>query len=123
MKLLVVEDDLQIRTFLKRSFEAECFAVDTASNGDEGFQLALINEYDFVILDNNLPGRSGLEICSELRASGKMIPILILSVVSDTEMKVRALDAGADDYLTKPFSLQELLARTNATSTTLQHSL
>ena len=103
MKTLVVEDETKIKTFLKRSFEAECFAVDVSADGEEGLNLALINDYDIVILDNKLPGRSGLDICRELLIAQKNMPILILSVTTDTDIKVRALDAGADDYLTKPF--------------------
>lgn len=114
MKILVVEDDYKIRVFLKKSLEAECFSVDAVDDGLEGYQLGQINNYDFIILDNMLPRISGLEICTHLRNEGKSTPILILSVQSDTDMKVRALDAGADDYLTKPFSLQELIARIRA---------
>ena len=114
MKTLVVEDETKIKTFLKRSFEAECFAVDVSADGEEGLNLALINDYDIVILDNKLPGRSGLDICRELLIAQKNMPILILSVTTDTDIKVRALDVGADDYLTKPFSLQEQLARVHA---------
>lgn len=114
MRILVVEDDLQIQKFLKSSLESECFAVDASSDGKEGLKLGLVNDYDFAILDNQLPNISGLEICRELRAAQKMLPILILSVTSDTTTKVNALDVGADDYLTKPFSLRELLARVHA---------
>lgn len=123
MRLLIVEDEIQIQNFLKKGFEAECFAVDTTADGTAGLQRALVNEYDFIILDNALPGLSGLEICSELRAQGKTMPILILSVTSDTSIKVRALDAGADDYLTKPFSFSELLARVRALLRRPQHIL
>ena len=114
MKLLVVDDEQKIRDFLKRSFEEECFVVDTAGNGLEGVQFALINEYDLVILDNQMPNYTGLEVCNLLREKGKKFPILILSVNSDTDIKVDMLNAGADDYLTKPFSFQELLARVHA---------
>ncbi|MEK7639094.1 MAG: response regulator transcription factor [Patescibacteria group bacterium] len=114
MRLLIVEDESRIRNFLKRSFEAECFAVDAVADGSDGLRLALTNDYDFVILDNMLPGRTGLEICSDIRAGGKTMPILVLSVNSDIDIKVSALNAGADDYLTKPFSLNELTARVRA---------
>ena len=114
MRLLIIEDESQIRNFLKQSFEAECFAVDAAADGSDGLQLALENEYDFIILDNQLPGRTGLEICADLRAKNKTMPILILSVNADTDIKIRALNAGADDYLIKPFSFEELRARIQA---------
>ena len=114
MKILVVEDDNKIQTFLRKSLEAECFAVDTANDGQEGLSLAKMNDYDLFIFDNVMPNISGLELCSQIRASGNNTPILFLSVKSDTNIKVLALDAGADDYLTKPFSLEELMARVRA---------
>ena len=114
MRILVVEDEEKISSFLKKSLEAECFAVDTVSDGKEGFELAQINTYDVLILDNTLPRKSGIAICSDLRLHGKTMPVLILSANSDTRTKVDALNAGADDYLTKPFSFEELLARVHA---------
>jgi len=114
MRLLVVEDDPKIRRFLKKSLDDEFYAVDIAEDGETGSRLANINEYDAIILDNMLPHKTGLEICRELREKRKSTPILILSVRSETDMKVRALNAGADDYLTKPFSLEELIARLRA---------
>lgn len=114
MRILVVEDDEKIRDFLKKSLEAECFSVDAVEDGLEGYQLGQLNAYDFIILDNVLPNMNGLEICSRLRQEQKNTPILILSVQTEVDIKVRALDAGADDYLTKPFSLQELTARIRA---------
>lgn len=114
MRILLVEDELQIAEFLKKSLEAECFAVDVTSDGETGSYLARTNTYDILILDNMLPKRTGLEICKEVRAAGLTTPILILSVRSETTTKVSLLDAGADDYLIKPFSLQELLARVRA---------
>lgn len=114
MRILIVEDETKIRGFLKKGLEAEFYAVDAVSDGEEGFHLATLNEYDLIILDNKLPNKTGLEICRDLRAHDRNAPILILSVQSDTDMKVRALDAGADDYLTKPFSFDELIARMRA---------
>ncbi|MFT7506911.1 MAG: DNA-binding response OmpR family regulator [Acidimicrobiales bacterium] len=114
MRVLVVEDEEKIRIFLKKSLEAECFAVDAVSDGNEGLELALLNEYDIILLDNVLPNKTGLEICSDIRHAGKMVPIIMLSVRSETDIKVRALNAGADDYLTKPFSFEELVARVHA---------
>jgi two-component system, OmpR family, response regulator len=114
MRILVVEDDLKINDFLKMSLEAEYFAVDTAHEGDEGFYLGRTNEYDLIILDSMLPGKHGLEICKDLRELGITTPIIGLSVRSETVNKVGFLNAGADDYLTKPFSFEELMARIRA---------
>ena len=114
MRLLVVEDNKKIRDLLKRCLEAECFAVDVAVDGEEGLYLAQVNEYDTIILDNLMPKKTGVELCQELRAAGSAIPVLMLSVQSDTNFKVEALEAGADDYLIKPFSFAELRARVRA---------
>src|SRR3989344_1481773 len=93
MRLLVVEDETQVRDFLKISFEAECFAVDATGDGAEGLRLALINEYNVIILDYMLPNRTGLEICSELRAKGRTTPVLILSVNEETDIKAHIINA------------------------------
>lgn len=114
MRILVVEDDLDIQESLAKSFKAACFAVDTASDGEKGSYLARINDYDLIVLDYMLPKKTGLDICRELRTIGKSVPIIILSVRSHTEDKVTLLEAGVDDYLTKPFSQHELLARVRA---------
>lgn len=114
MRILLVEDEQQIADFLSMSLHAEGFGVDMAQNGSEGLDLALSNTHDLIILDNKLPGKSGLDICKEVRNSGKTCPIIMLSVLSETNMKVECLDAGADDYLIKPFSLQELVSRIRA---------
>lgn len=114
MKILLVEDEEQIADFLSMSLEAEGFTVDAAHTGTEGAKLALTNNYDLIILDNQLPGKNGLQICKETRAAGKTCPIIMLSVRTETTMKVDLLNAGADDYLIKPFSLQELIARVRA---------
>lgn len=114
MRLLIVEDDQSIREFLRTHLEAESFAVDVAEDGERGSYLARTNEYDLIILDLNLPVKDGLQVCSEIRASGKSMPILILSVRSQIPEKVALLEAGADDFLTKPFSFRELLARIRA---------
>lgn len=114
MRILVVEDEKEIRDFIKSSLEAECYAVDAAPDGEKGSYLARTNDYDLIILDNVMPKKSGLEVCEEIRKDGKKVPILILSVKSETTTKVDLLNAGADDYLTKPFSLDELLARIKA---------
>jgi DNA-binding response OmpR family regulator len=114
MRILVVEDDPKINDFLKISLESEYFVVDTAHDGEKGYYLAMHNEYDIIILDSMLPGKLGLDICKELRTSGIVTPIIGLSVKSETVNKVGFLNAGADDYLTKPFSFEELIARIQA---------
>ena len=111
MRILVVEDEKEIRDYLSTSLKAECFAVDTAEDGAKGSYLASTNDYDLILLDNIMPKKTGQEVCEEIRKEGITIPILILSVKSETTTKVDLLNAGADDYLTKPFSLDELLAR------------
>ncbi|NIQ14771.1 MAG: response regulator [Candidatus Dadabacteria bacterium] len=114
MRALVVEDEKDIRNFLKTSLSAEHFAVDTAEDGEKGSYLARINDYDVILLDNVLPKKTGLEICKDIRRSGNGVPIIMLSVKYRTQTKVDLLNAGADDYLIKPFSLDELLARIRA---------
>ncbi|MCD4761590.1 response regulator transcription factor [bacterium] len=114
MKILVVEDEKEILEFLRKSLEAECYVVDTAEDGEKGSFMARTNEYDLIILDNTMPKKIGQEVCKDVRKDGKNVPILILSVRSETTTKVDLLNAGADDYLTKPFSLDELLARIKA---------
>jgi len=114
MKILAVEDEKKIADFLKKSLKEEGFVVDIAEDGEQGVYMARINQYDMIILDNLLPKKNGLEVCKELREKGKTMPILMLSVKSDTNTKVELLNAGADDYLSKPFSFEELLARIHA---------
>ncbi len=114
MRLLIVEDEKEILNFIKKSLEAEHFVVDAASDGEKGSYLARTNDYDLIVLDNVMPKKNGLEVCREVRRDGRSVPILILSVKSETTTKVDLLNAGADDYLTKPFSLDELLARIKA---------
>lgn len=114
MRLLVVEDEPKIAEFLRTSLRAEYYAVDIISDGEDASYAARTNDYDCLILDNILPRKTGLEVCREVREAGKTMPILILSVKSDTSEKVQFLEAGADDYMIKPFSLEELLARLKA---------
>jgi DNA-binding response OmpR family regulator len=111
MRILIVEDNSSIRNVLRISLESECFVVDEAEDGDHGSFLARTNDYDIVILDNVLPKKMGKEVCEDIREAGKTMPVLILSMKSDVLEKINLLDAGADDYLTKPFSFAELLAR------------
>lgn len=114
MNLLIVDDDKEIIDFLKPSLKAEGFVVDTANDGDSGLYKMQINQYDLVILDNILPKMSGLEVCREIRNFKNSVPILILSAKNETETKADFLNSGADDYMVKPFSFKELLARVKA---------
>lgn len=114
MRILVIEDDIRINNSLKVSLESECFVVDAAIDGEKGFYLATINDYDTIILDSTLPGKMGLDICRELRERDVTTPIIGLSVKTETSNKIAFLNAGADDYLTKPFSFEELVARIRA---------
>jgi DNA-binding response OmpR family regulator len=114
MRVLVIEDEKKIGAFLKAGLSEKCYSVDLAADGERGSFLARTTEYDLIILDNILPKKTGLEVCKDLRERGRTVPILMLSVKSDTATKVELLNAGADDYLIKPFSLDELLARANA---------
>lgn len=114
MRILVVDDNKEITDFLKKALQAECYVVDVADNGKDGSFLARTNEYDSIILDINLPQKSGLVVCKEIRDDRIETPILILSVQDEVPTKLDLFTAGADDYLTKPFSFQELLARLKA---------
>lgn len=111
MKILLIEDDLKITAFLKKGLEEEYFCVDSVTNGDEGLYLAQINQYDVIILDIMIHGSDGYEVCKRLRAQKNTTPIIMLSAKSAIDDKVAFLNLGADDYLTKPFSFEELLAR------------
>jgi len=114
MRILVVEDEHRIGTSIKKGLEIEKYAVDLAFDGRDGYDFAATEEYDCIILDLMLPGMDGLTICKKLREKGIHTPILILTAKSQTENKIEGLDSGADDYLTKPFSFEELLARIRA---------
>jgi len=114
MRILLVEDEPTIASFLKKRLEERCYVVDQASDGERGSFFARTNEYDLILLDNLLPKKSGLEVLRDVRAKGRHVPILMISVRGDIESKVDLLNAGADDYLAKPFSFDELLARMGA---------
>ncbi len=114
MKILIIEDEKEIAEFLKKSLEAENYVVDVAYDGEKGSFLARTNDYDIILLDNIMPKKTGRQVCEEIRRDGKDVPILMISVKSEVTTKVDLLNAGADDYLTKPFSLDELLARIRA---------
>jgi two-component system, OmpR family, response regulator len=111
MRILIVEDEARIAAFLARAFEAEGFRVDLAEDGERGLVRALSGTYDLVILDLLLPGRDGLEALRELHRQRSTLPVLILSARSDLPTKLRGFELGAVDYVAKPFSLDELLAR------------
>lgn len=114
MRILIIEDEGKIAAFLKRGLKEEGYAVDVAADGEQGHFLASTQEYDLIILDLMLPGMDGISLCRKLRSEGNEVKILILSVRDKVKEKVLGLDAGADDYLTKPFAFEELLARVRA---------
>ena len=111
MKILLIEDDIKIINFLKKGLEEECYIVDSSTNGDEGLYLASVNEYDLILLDIMLPIKNGMEVCKTLRTSNIQTPIIMLTAKDGIEDKIKGLDIGANDYLAKPFSFAELLAR------------
>jgi two-component system OmpR family response regulator len=114
MRILVVEDEVKMLALLKRGLEEEGYAVDTAATGDEAIWLGTENPYDAIVLDLMLPDRDGFEVCRELREAGRWAPVIMLTAKDGVQDRVSGLDAGADDYLTKPFSFAELLARLRA---------
>ena len=113
MRILIVEDEPSISNFIRDGLEEEGFAVDVADNGKKGLQMALDNleEYDVILLDWMLPGMSGIEICRTVRLENKMVPIIFLTAKDTVDDVVFGLETGANDYIRKPFSFEELLAR------------
>ena len=111
MKILIIEDDIKIINFLKKGLEEEFYVVDYSTNGDEGIYLANVNNYDLILLDIMLPIKDGFEVCKNLRSSNITTPIIMLTAKDSIEDKIKGLDLGANDYLAKPFSFAELLAR------------
>ena len=111
MKVLLVEDDIKIATAVKRGLDAEGFTVDVAFDGVDGLWLATEGSYDLILLDIMLPGRNGFQVCADLRARKVWTPIIMLTAKDGDLDEAEALDAGADDYLTKPFSFPVLVAR------------
>ncbi len=114
MRVLVIEDDPTVGTFVKRGLEEQSWQVDLVTSGDEGQQQAEAGSYDVIVLDMRLPGKSGMEVLRDLRGRGFEKPVLVLTAQDAVDAKVDALRAGADDYVTKPFALEELLARVEA---------
>jgi heavy metal response regulator len=114
MRILVVEDEKKIADFVRRGLREEGHAVDVATDGEQGQFMATTEDYDLVVLDILLPKMDGLSLCRKLREEGETAPILMLTVKDSVADKVRGLDAGADDYLTKPFAFEEFLARVRA---------
>lgn len=114
MKILLIEDDKKIATMVKRGLEAEGFTVEVSFNGTDGLWLANEGTYDLIILDIMLPGKNGFQVCAELREAGDWTPILMLTAKDGDLDEAEALDTGADDYLTKPFSFAVLVARIRA---------
>jgi len=114
MLILIVEDERKIASFIRKGLEAEGYTVDAAYDGEQGLALAEANDYDLILLDIMLPKLDGVTLCRELREEGKEIPILMLTAKDAVADRVQGLDSGADDYLTKPFAFDELLARVRA---------
>jgi DNA-binding response OmpR family regulator len=114
MRILIAEDDRKVAGFLEQGLREEGYAVDVVHDGDDAVARAFVHPYDLLLLDVMLPGRTGLEIVREVRARESTVPILLLTARDSREDVVRGLDTGADDYLTKPFAFDELLARLRA---------
>lgn len=114
MKILLVEDNPDIRETLRENLESELFTVDSADNGEIGSYMARTNYYDLIVMDYMMPRKNGLQVCKEIREANKNAPIIMISVCDKVPEKVALLEAGADDYLQKPFSFSELLARIRA---------
>ena len=114
MRILIVEDEPKVASFIRRALEEESYAVDVCPDGIQGRDLAFEVNYDLIILDLMLPNLPGLEVLKGIRAKNVKTPVLILTARSEVDQRVKGLDAGADDYLTKPFAIEELLARARA---------
>jgi len=114
MRILIAEDDRKVSGFLRKGLKEEHYAVDVCHDGEEALSLVEINEYDIIILDVMMPRKNGFAVCRALREWGKLTPILMLTAKDQLEDKIKGLQEGADDYLTKPFAFEELLARIKA---------
>jgi heavy metal response regulator len=114
MRILVVEDDRRIVGFVAKGLREQGYAVDVTGDGDDALYKLSISDYDAVILDVMIPGRDGFEVCRDLRAAGVTVPVIMLTARDTVQDRITGLDSGADDYLTKPFAVAELLARLRA---------
>jgi DNA-binding response OmpR family regulator len=114
MRILLVEDEKNVAGFIKKGLTEEFYTVDASVNGEDGFLMATTTEYDLIILDIMLPDINGIELCRRIKNHNIKTPVLMLTAVDSTESKVKGLDSGADDYLTKPFAFEEFLARVRA---------
>ncbi len=114
MRVLLVEDDPRIARFVAQGLREQSYAVDVTGDGEDALYKAFVNDYDAIILDVMLPGRDGFEVCREVRAAGSSVPVIMLTARDAVEDRIKGLDTGADDYLTKPFAVAELLARLRA---------
>jgi heavy metal response regulator len=111
MRILVIEDEKKVASFIRKGLSEEMYAVDVAHDGENGLEMAMEKHYDVIILDVMLPKRDGMSVIRDLRASGSVTPVLMLTARATTQDRVQGLDLGADDYLTKPFHFEELAAR------------
>ncbi|MFA7325961.1 MAG: response regulator transcription factor [Candidatus Kapaibacterium sp.] len=114
MRVLIIEDEIKIATFMKNGLKQERYEVDLETNGRDGLELAMNTQYDLILLDVMLPGMNGIDILKELRANNYNVPVILISALDSTEDRVNGLDFGADDYISKPFSFDELAARIRA---------
>lgn len=114
MRILVIEDDREVAAYLSKGLKESGYVVDVASDGKDGLQMATSEDYELLIVDRMLPGMDGLSIIRMLRAGGNNVPVLVLSALGEVDDRVQGLKAGGDDYLVKPFSFSELLARLEA---------
>jgi DNA-binding response OmpR family regulator len=123
MRILLVEDETGVASFIRRGLEEENYTVDHAADGEEGLSLALINQYDLIILDIMLPRVNGIDVCKQIRQKSIQTPVMMLTAKDSVKDKVIGLDCGADDYMTKPFSFAEFVARVRALLRRKQDSL
>ena len=114
MRVLIIEDEIKIATFMKNGLKQERYEVDLETNGRNGLEIAMNTQYDLILLDVMLPGMNGIDILKELRANNYNVPVILISALDSTEDRVNGLDYGADDYISKPFSFDELAARIRA---------
>lgn len=114
MRILLAEDELKLSAFIEREVQEDSYVVDKAVDGEEALWLAENHPYDLAIMDVMMPGKDGFSVVRQMRRHGQDVPVLFLTARAEVENRIRGLDAGGDDYLTKPFSMEELLARIRA---------